>query len=861
MYEGGQHHFRKLKGAMAKGEQQLEMAHAQEDNTVHSSVDDVATEEEEGSSMDNQAGLDEKKECGPDNETQEEERGAYRSTGRGGDEMAAENREQLTPYVAKCHGHLETLRKRKRQQEEQVESLVEETGMQARMEDEETVARLVAAPDGSTALLVSAPPVEQTTDSQLKALLDDSHHHYFDQWKYKNDESRKSAPTRLRKTLTQLLPTLIGARDYAGAAKVLAVMYHRFAVTPALCVQSQEIRDKLKREDLDDEGEEDEDMDDETDGQFQSIESVIEANYLFKTPIGVHILYQHACGALRRAVSLSPSCAIFVEHYVQLLVLVGDIQTACDYLEDFFHANPDDPHGARMVRKARDYSYLWMKNDPSCGYPLDKIMELSSAGAVSSFVLTKVLVKALDTCGSDLHITRNPSVALALWRNLAELLAAMDEEEFSLAQAEESDEEHTSYQQTLAEIGKQRLWWKRVYFSRPATIEEVTALATDSRDEDTARKSFHEMPFIHIIVGDARTKPSLPAFKGSSNSIHVMDRDAVVKSTEEAKVVVTRTDDTKDVDPQLVAELEAALEGEVFPQNATDLPLLRKRKSGEMFVGELETTLIPAYVDMVEEEAYSNEKVTVRHIHTAVSEKLRLSDMIVPTLSHVRSLTTFFRQRWTRNVCVYGHRGLLLRYEAFLASFVLLQRSKGAFEVSRESIKAAMQEMKRSVASSRSHFPDESIVGLVMRIKMAAFARQRRLRLMEIRQATRAILKQLVFADKKDLVNVTWSVCKRGALDGVVSLEDIVRTVEAVLPGHYDRVVKDIHAKSRKALEDRRIHGKTTNPEVVLKNMKRRWFPTMLTLAQVKAFLWVKAYEATHGRIVVLEAKDDDVFP
>ncbi|ETK92026.1 hypothetical protein F441_04647 [Phytophthora nicotianae CJ01A1] len=39
----------------------------------------------------------------------------------------SEEGEQLTPYVAKCYGHLETLRKRKREQEEQVETLVEET--------------------------------------------------------------------------------------------------------------------------------------------------------------------------------------------------------------------------------------------------------------------------------------------------------------------------------------------------------------------------------------------------------------------------------------------------------------------------------------------------------------------------------------------------------------------------------------------------------------------------------------------------------------------------------------------------------------------------------------------------------------
>ncbi|UIZ25080.1 hypothetical protein KXD40_007098 [Peronospora effusa] len=42
-------------------------------------------------------------------------------------EEGADGSEQLTPYVAKCYGHLETLRKRKREQEEQVETLVEET--------------------------------------------------------------------------------------------------------------------------------------------------------------------------------------------------------------------------------------------------------------------------------------------------------------------------------------------------------------------------------------------------------------------------------------------------------------------------------------------------------------------------------------------------------------------------------------------------------------------------------------------------------------------------------------------------------------------------------------------------------------
>lgn len=117
-----------------------------------------------------------------------------------------------------------------------------------------------------------------------------------------------------------------------------------------------------------------------------------------------------------------------------------------------------------------------MKNDPSCSYPLEKMLELSSAGAVSSFVLTKVLVEALDTCGSDLYVAQNPDIALALWRNLAELLAAMDEDEFLLDQIEGGATDLLN-QETIADVGAQRVWWKRVYFARPSTMQEVVAVS------------------------------------------------------------------------------------------------------------------------------------------------------------------------------------------------------------------------------------------------------------------------------------------------------------------------------------------------------------------------------------------------
>ena len=55
-----------------------------------------------------------------DEEEEEEEHAPLASKGD-----VAEGSEELTPYVAKCCGHLETLRKRKREQEERVETLVE----------------------------------------------------------------------------------------------------------------------------------------------------------------------------------------------------------------------------------------------------------------------------------------------------------------------------------------------------------------------------------------------------------------------------------------------------------------------------------------------------------------------------------------------------------------------------------------------------------------------------------------------------------------------------------------------------------------------------------------------------------------
>ncbi|KAE8904078.1 hypothetical protein PF005_g7747 [Phytophthora fragariae] len=864
------------------------------------------------------------------------------------------------------------------------------------------------APDTNNPLLEGTVPPTKSFDRQVKRWSLETFARYFDQWKDKL--IRKTTVTRLRRTLEELLPRLLAARDYAGAAKVLAVMYNRFAVTPALCVEasleilrrqpdyrndlldfyeaalearridkmsilkemwffhiihgefyeayhiyhdkiqqmeeaeddarllanfgilcywlmfieSKELRERLKREYIGDEEDDDADTDTTASNGFdtsESIESVIESKYLFKTPIGVHILYQHSNSALRRAVALSPNSAMFVEHYVQLLVLVGDIQPACDYLEAFFHLNPDDPHGPRMLAGFLESYYpdsvdaqvaafsRWMKNDPSCSYALEKMLELSSAGAVSSFLLTTVLVEALDTCGSDLYLVQNPEIALTLWRNLAELLAAMDEDEFLMDQVERG-EANPLHEKTIADVGAEHLWWKRVYFARPSTVEEVAAVAqrdntfleasiyraavadrlfpgllpmvealrsamsspnlTFSREHLRLFKSFFPssvmaakvmphtpfstMPFIHVTVtadNERHNSRPLPVFTGSSDTLHVIDRKSIVEKEangEKAEVMITGTDD---VDPQLVEELYEALESEVGYSTASNLRFRRKRKADA--ITSAAPILIPAYVGMVEEEIYCNPNATLLHIYTVIHQKLRRSDMLVPTSKVVQECMDFFQNRLRTNLNMYGHGGLMIRYEEFIVTFVRRQRAKGVYEVTKDAAKKAIEVMKRVLPSPHPYFPSVELVEETMRVKTGIFIRQRRLRFTEIKKTLRAVLRKLVYIDEKIFVDAVDAVCKKNGLLGVITRDDIARALHIILPRHYYKVLEELPQNVLRKLTSPTFRNDCSTAEEINKKLGKARRP----IDEIKALLWLERYEAVYGPVFDEEDKGE----
>ncbi|KAI9911236.1 hypothetical protein PsorP6_008892 [Peronosclerospora sorghi] len=722
-----------------------------------------------------------------------------------------------------------------------------------------------------------------------------------------------------------------------------------------LFIESKQLRDRFKREEIhfEDEDEENGDLDAMGGGEFGSsedIELVIESKYSFKTPIGVHILYQHARNALKRAVALSPTSAVFLEYYVQLLVLVGDFQPACDYLESFYHMNPRDPHGPRMVRSKVECclirsslmslisspsfsnatiqiqcmlklrctpgkSYLfriqcyfcwWIEIDPSCSIPLEKLLGLSSAGAVSLFQLTKVLVKALDTCGSDLYVEQNPNLALTLWRHLAELLAAVDEDEFLMNQVEEGVTDPMQ-QETIADVGAQRGWWKGVYFARPYTMQEVVATAT--RDSvlmeviiyravvsdrlfpghqtmiealrsamncsnvaftqehlrlfrsffpshsplnttpDNVRQPFSDTPFLHV-TDEGRRYKAVPVYRGSSDTIRVIDRASIVKreaSTELTEFKVSRSDIKNKVNQQFLDELYEVLKSEVGISSESDWRSRRKREADDRSTPGTPTR-IPAFVGMVEDELYRNAKASVHHIYSAIHQKLRRSDLLIPTSKAVAHSVNFFRTRVDNHVELYGHSSLRLRYDEFIARYVRRRRAKGFFQVTKDAAKAALEEMKRVYPCADANFPPEDVVEETMRVKTAMFVRLRRLRLMELKKLLKHVLETIVFVDDKTFVDAVYTVCMQHGLFGILNRVDIARTLQCILPRHYYKVLQKLPPRMIRLLTSPTFRKDCNTSPAILNKLNK--VHSSRTAEQVKVLLWVERYEALYGPIL-----------
>ncbi|KAF1780087.1 hypothetical protein GQ600_26498 [Phytophthora cactorum] len=304
---------------------------------------------------------------------------------------------------------------------------------------------------------------------------------------------------------------------------------------------------------------------------------------------------------------------------------------------------------------------------------------------------------------------------------------------------------------------------------------------------------FHAMPFTHVIVEEDNNQkdPPLPVFKGSSDTMRVIDRKSIVEreaAGEKTEVVVTREGGTEDVDARFLEELYEALELEVGHSKASDKRSQRKRKADDISTSTPE--LIPAFVGMVEEEVFNNPDASLPHIYSTIYQKLRRTDMLVPTSKVVAHCVDFFRRRLKDG-------GLLIRYEEFIIPFMRCQRDKGMFEISTDVAKRAIEEMKQA-----------------MRRKAPMLSRERRLQLLELKKTLQPVLRELVADDATDALLPSASECS------------------VLLTGNHHVTYISMDCNTVEVLEKLKTKVKRSPTE------------------EVKTLLWVEKYEALYGPII-----------
>ncbi|TMW64037.1 hypothetical protein Poli38472_014154 [Pythium oligandrum] len=843
-------------------------------------------------------------------------------------------------------------------------------------------------------LLVGVPPPPQTSDPQLHALLNGVYSR-FGQWKVSGDITTRSVVRWLRTALEHLLDQLLGARDYAGAAQVLSVVYHRFTLIPSRCIQasleilrrkpgqhkdellqfyqtalqskgldelmvkkeilmlhiasgdyydayhffkaevqqlsiqqdahllgvfgmlcywlifieSDELREKFVFDQSPQDDDDDFRDDDEYGGSLrprkrkrgekssgpQGPHEILRTRFSFKTPIGVHILYQDSIGAFNRAVSLCPESAVFLEYYIQLLTMVGEVGRACDHLENFYHSNPSNPHAARMLTQFLERHFplsisnqatayaRWVENDPMCRLALEKVLDFGETHVIPASTFVHVLASVLDHHGSDVQLAQSRQITCRLWKQFAQAIVACetgDEAQFAM----------------IEDVRLSRLWWCEAFFCRPRSAAAVEAIANKYPEMIEAlvfkavcgyrlfgtrgagvAKALKEAKLeeIHTKLIKSHIPESMPISGNMAElqvpshrdtpdwvSVHipVMNRSVINKHTSHAqppKIMVTRRDGEAQVDLQLIAALEEAVASELGESSQHLNGATRKRSFTQMQDirdEQEERAAVPIFVSVLEElifmsKGWQSKVFSFRHIQTQLQLRLRGVNAVMPSLLEVRAVIRYFQDRWTMNEALYGFPGLLHRYDSFLARFIRQHAKDTNFwrtNLTAPYVTEAMRQMKLHVSRSQTFFPRRDHVEIVLRVKAASCARTRRLLLREYMLAMRDLAYHVDFVTTEDLVATAASLAKMKGHFDFLSTEDLTRWAETVLVRRYSAVVAHLGFKHREFLLGKEMENSSDDPNILLRAIKRRFHITKATLNQMKAFVWVRQWLRQH---------------
>lgn len=400
----------------------------------------------------------------------------------------------------------------------------------------------------------------------------------------------------------------------------------------------------------------------------------------------------------------------------------------------------------------------------------------------------------------------------------------------------------------------------------------------------TSHVLFRDVPFKHIVCKNEPHSELLGEFNGDQLvGTHVMKRSDVImntNATQERSVKVVTESLTHEVDELLVAALEEAVRDDSLAREieeehyrARSMPQRTTRTVVPAATVTLATVpegprkprkhemALPLYVNLVEETAFKDRQAPINHIYTFVVESLKrtsLKDVIVPTLLEVENAHRLFLTRWIRNEFKYGHPGLLLRYETFLAKFVqphvhAALRAGTFFSVTSVMVDDVIQQMRVQMTASHVHFPERHEVEIMLRVKAGVMLRLRRKVLLYFRHSMKVVMVKIVFLEERELASLAYEVCKSNGLEGVVTLEDLECIAVPALFRIYRKLIFKMKVTHRMFVRDAIYRAQAQQQPVdvdYLKAQLKEQFPKYTPSTRtLKACMWMTKYETIYGAL------------
>jgi hypothetical protein len=344
----------------------------------------------------------------------------------------------------------------------------------------------------------------------------------------------------------------------------------------------------------------------------------------------------------------------------------------------------------------------------------------------------------------------------------------------------------------------------------------------------------------------------------------------LVKDTSHAKrsrTIIHLEDEAAAVNQALVRALEEAVRVEQAdgqPNYGAGERSFEIMINGLLFSNGESTVSAPLYADILEELLYKQTKASSPHVQEQLNAHLRAAGVAIPSWLEVREVFRYLQERWSTNEAQFGHAGLLLRYEAFLTRYMRKQAKSSQYwvgGVSAANVHDALQEMKLHVSRSHVHFPQFDEASKWMQIKARRFLRLRRRLLRDYMLAMRFVAYESEHVETRNLVYAAMRVAAQHFHSDLLTVDDLRRQATIVLVNRYAFIVRNMKPTYRQFLETYVRVGRVYDPVETLAALKRRYFRMKrVTLGDVKAFIWIRQWEAENpGQYRdLIEDKDDD---